>query len=99
MTRGANDEAEVVYSQAFDDFSQSAALLVGINAARNAHSCRSRGEDQVAPRDRDIRGDARALGADRLLGDLNYDILAFAQDGFDLWGIARAAKATPVPIA
>ena len=38
---------------------------------------------QVAPRQRNVRGDARALGADRLLGNLDQDLLAFLQQFLD----------------
>src|SRR5579872_7154530 len=43
----------------------------------------SRHVDHVAPRQRDVRCDARALWAERLLGDLNDDFLAFFQQVAD----------------
>ena len=47
--------------------------------ARHAHVFERRHVDHVASRQRDVRGDARALLAQRLLGDLNDDLLAFLQ--------------------
>ena len=37
----------------------------------------------MATGDRDIRGDPRALGPDRGLGDLDYDFLALGEHGID----------------
>ena len=45
------------------------------------------------PGDRDVRGDARALGADRLLRDLDDDLLALAQQRVDLGRLAAVAVA------
>ena len=50
-----------------------------------------RHEHQVAARQRDVRGDARALGAERLLEHLDHDLLALVQPLLD----RRAAHAPP----
>ena len=47
--------------------------------ARDADVVDGRHVDQEAAGQRDVRGDARALLAQRLLGDLNDDLLAFLQ--------------------
>jgi len=52
----------------------------------------------MATRDRNVGGDPSALAADRLLGDLDDDLLAFAEQGVDIRrrlsaAVARAASA------
>ena len=60
-----------------------------------------RHEDQEAARHRDVRGEPRPLGAERLLDDLDEDLLPFLQQVFDLRlrliaiPIAVAAAAIP----
>ena len=59
-------------------FSRSA-LVVGGDLARHADVIDRGHVNQEAARQRDVRGDAGALLAERLLGDLNDDFLALAQ--------------------
>src|SRR5262245_54321107 len=59
------------------------ALAVALDAARDADVAGLRHVDDVAPGQRDEGGDARALGAERLLGDLHEDVLAAAQHLLD----------------
>ncbi len=53
-------------------------------------------EHEVTPRDRDVRGDARALRADRLLGDLHHDLLALAHQRLDRRRTPVASAALPI---
>src|ERR1017187_657500 len=55
------------------------AFVVARNLPRHADVIHGRHVDQEAAGQRDVRGDARALGAEWLLGDLNDDFLPFLQ--------------------
>ncbi len=61
------------------DALQPQALLVAGDLARDAGVLERRHVDHVAARQRDVGSDARALGSERLLGDLDNDLLAFLQ--------------------
>ena len=77
---GAGDEsAHRTRPFALQNALQAQALFVARDLARDAHVFERRHVDHVAARQRDVRGDARALLAERLLGDLNDDFLAFLQ--------------------
>ncbi len=58
---------------------QAQAFFVAGDLARDAHVFERRHVDHVAAGQRDVRSDARAFLAQRLLGDLNDDLLAFFQ--------------------
>ena len=80
---------------------QALALFVGGDLARDADVVDRRHEDQEAAGQRDVGGDARAF-RDRLLGDLDEDLLARLQqfgDGRQIGhlrgGAAHAAAAFP----
>ena len=90
VTGCANDETEIFRSQAFDDLSQPPSLFVRSDAAGHADAARPRREHQVTSGNRNAGCDARALGANRLLGDLNDDLLAFAEHRVD----ARRSRAS-----
>ena len=47
--------------------------------------------------DRDVRGDPRALGADRVLGHLDHDLLPCLEQCLDLWRLAAVAPASAPP--
>ncbi len=77
---GANDEsAQAVFALAGDDALQALALLVGGDLARDADVVDRRHVDQEAAGQRDVAGDARALLADGLLGNLDQHLLPFLQ--------------------
>ncbi len=77
---GADDEAaQTVLALAGNDALQALALFVGVDLARDADMIDRRHVDQEAARQRDVAGDARALLADGLLGNLDQDFLAFLQ--------------------
>ena len=58
---------------------QAQALFVAGDFARNAGVFQRRHVDHVSSRQRDMGSNARALLAQRLLGDLNDDLLAFLE--------------------
>ena len=67
-----------------NDALQPLPLFFGSDLARNARVVHRRHEDQETARQRDVAGDARAFLADRLLGDLHQNFLAFFQQISDL---------------
>ena len=58
---------------------QAQPFFIAGDLARNAHVFERRHVHHVAPRQRDVRSDARALLPQRLLGDLDDDLLAFLE--------------------
>src|SRR6185369_15711101 len=93
----APDEAALRGLHGLDRLAQPGPLLVGSDALGDADVI-DRGEvDDVAAGQRDVAGDPGALGADRLLGDLDEDLLPLADhlaDGGAL-GDARRLRARP----
>ena len=69
-------------------------FFVAGDLARHADVLERRHVDHVAAGQGDVRGDARALLAERLLGDLNDDLLAFAQQVADRAAAAALARAS-----
>ena len=106
---GADDDAAgeaVLLAELADDAAQAAALLARVDLARHADVVHGRHEDQEAARHGGVRGEPGALGAERLLGHLDDDLLAFLQQLFDLGlgallalAIAPAAAAPCPPLA
>ena len=85
LGHGADDEAArlVGRHQAGDLFAQRLALGLGLDALRDADMFFLRQIDQHAAGDGNLRGQAGALGADRILDDLDDDALALRKDAFD----------------
>ena len=84
---GADDDAAreaVLLAELADDAPQAAALLARLDLARHADVIDRRHEHEEPAGHRHVRGQARALRAERLLDDLDEDLLAFAQEVFDL---------------
>jgi hypothetical protein len=84
-----------------NDAAEAAALLPGVDLPRHADVVDRRHEHEEPPWHRRVGGEARALGAERLLGDLNDDLLPLFQELFDLRlgsliaiAVAPAAMAT-----
>ena len=75
------------------DALQADALFVGADLARHADVIDGRHVDQEAAGQGNVRGDAGALLSQRLLGDLDDDLLAFAQQ------IADGGRGRLSPIA
>jgi len=92
---GAPSAAALVNQNAL----QALALFIGLDLAADADVGDGGHEDQEASGQGDVRGDARALLGDRLLGDLNQYLLAGFQEVADdgqvggLRGAARHATA------
>ena len=93
---GADDEARAGRAHRLDDVAQPPALLVRGDAPRDADVVDRRHEHQVTARQRDVAGGARALGADRLLRDLDDDLLPFLQQVFDARAAAGARRVGPL---
>ena len=97
---GANDEAAgCVALFAEKNLFQAAALAVGLDLARDAGVVDRRHEDEEAAGKRDVRGDARALLGDGLLGDLNENLLTGLEqltDGRKIGGLHGAAATAAV---
>ena len=81
---GAHDEAGARGAQALDGVAQAAALLLVADAAADADVIDGRHEDEVPAGNGDVRGDARALGADGILRDLHQHFLADLEQILDL---------------
>ncbi len=76
LGHGADDEAGAGRAQAVDDLAQPPPLLLVADAAADADVIHRRHEHQVPAGNRDVRGEAGALGADGVLGDLDHHLLA-----------------------
>ena len=106
---GADDHAAgeaVLLAELADDAAQARALFARFDLARHADVVDRRHEHQEPARHRHVRGQPRALGAERLLDDLDEDLLAFLQQVFDLGlGLvaiaiaAREPRVAPAPSA
>ena len=84
--RGADDDAAaeaVLFAELLDDAAQAVALVARLDLAGDADVVDGRHEDEKPARQRRMRRQTRALGAQRLLGDLDDDFLAFLQELFD----------------
>ena len=95
--RGADDDAAaeaVLLAELLDDAAQAVALVARVDLAGDADVVDRRHEDEKAAGQRGVRRQPRALGAQRLFGDLDDDLLAFLQELFDFrLGPALAAPA------
>ena len=79
---GADDESARGFAALVDENALEAmALFVGGDLAADADVGDGGHEDQEAAGERDVRGDARALLGDGLLGDLDQDLLAGLRAG------------------
>ena len=77
---GAGDESACRSGTAsLQDALQAQTFLVARDLARDAHVLERRHIHHVAARQGDVRGDARALLPQRLLGDLDDDLLPFLE--------------------
>ena len=88
----ADDEPALGRALGFDDRPQPVALGRVLDPARDADVARARHADEIAAGKRDVRSDAGPLGAHRLLGHLDEDLLALLDpflDGPELRGGGR----------
>ena len=94
LSGGTHDESAVtVFTLALDDSLQPQALFVGSDLTRDASVIHGRHVHQKTSRQGDMAGDARALLADRLFGDLYQDFLAFLQQVGDQRQVLRLSAA------
>ena len=103
---GADDDAAgeaVLLAELLDDAAQAGPLVARFDLARDADVIDRRHEDQEAPRHGDVRGEPGALGAERLLDDLDEDFLPFLEQVLDadfgaflVVAASRASRAVPI---
>jgi hypothetical protein len=86
----ADDEAGARRAHLVDQLAQALALALAGDPPRDADVADRRHEHDVAARQRDVRGDARALAGDRVLDDLDQDLLAGADQLGDVGVLAGA---------
>ncbi len=84
LRNGPHDEPAAGRPQPLDKAAQALLLLFVLDAPRDADVIDRRHEHEVASRQGDVRGDAGALGADRLLGHLHQDLLTLLQQLLDM---------------
>jgi hypothetical protein len=94
LSRGANDHPALAEVDLLRGSAQTVALLV-LEPARDADALSLRHVHEVAPRDRELHRQARALGLQRVLDRLDQDLLAGLQELRDALALAAAAAATP----
>ena len=80
----------VLFAELPDDAAEARALFARLDLARDADVIDRRHEDEEAPGHGDVRGEPRAFGAQRLLDDLDEDLLPFFQQVFDAAPAAAA---------
>src|SRR5262249_14429445 len=100
---GADDDPAgeaVRLAELADDAAGPAALRPSLDLAGHADVVHGRHEHEDPSRHGHVRGEPRAFGAERLLDDLDEDLLSFLEELFDLLlrAIARAL-APPLPSA
>ena len=93
---GADDEAEVGGLDAPHQPLQAVALLLVLDPAADADLVGEGHQHHVPARQRHFRGEARALGADGLLGDLHQHVLAGAHHVGDLAALVDVGLQRPV---
>ena len=92
VRRGADDRAAAAEVELLGLLAQAVALLV-LEPARDADALAGRRVDHVAAGDRELHREPRALGLERVLDDLDDDLLARRQQIGDPRGRAGAAPA------
>ena len=91
LGRGADDRAAAAEVELLGLLAQALALLV-LEPPRDADALAGRGVDHVAAGDRDLHREPRALGLERVLDDLDDDLLPRGQEVGDARaGLAAAA--------
>ena len=90
LGHGAHNQAYARRNQAFGQRLEAAALLVGMNLLRHRHIVSERNQDQKTPGHGYVRGNAAALGRNRLLDYLDQNPLIGFQGFFRRRGGAAA---------
>ncbi len=91
---GADDHAALAHVDLLGGAPHAVALLV-LEPARHADALALRHVHEVAPRDRELHRQARALRLQRVLDRLDQDLLAGLQELGDALALAGAAAAAP----
>ena len=94
---GTDDEAGVLLDEPTEDVLESSPLVLG-QLARDAGQVTAGRVDDVAARNRDVVGQPRSLGADRILGDLDQDRLPGLEHLLHLAGFAVHAEGIPIDL-
>ncbi len=90
---GAHDVAQsAAVHQPRHDRLQPRPLVLVLDARRHPDHARIGQQHQVAGRNRDLRGQARAFAADRVLDHLHHDFLALVHQRGDRWGRLRRRR-------
>ena len=97
LRHGADDEAGARRAEAVDGLPEAPPLLLVGDPPADAHVVDGGHEDQVPAGDADVRGEAGALGADGVLGDLDHHLLADLQEVLDA-GVAAGTGLLLAPI-
>ena len=92
LGRGAHDGAAAAEVDLAGSLAQPVALLV-VEPARHAHALALGHVHEVAARDRELHGQARALGLERVLDRLDQDLLARLQHLADPLALGPAGAA------
>src|SRR5262249_37519004 len=96
----AHDHAHALGDvERLQDALQAPALALVVDLAAHARTLERRHEHEVAPGDRDVGRQGRALVADRVLGDLDRDHLALLEQLVDGKAHARAVTDAARPAA
>ena len=90
MRRGPDDRAAAAQIELLGLLAQTVALLV-LQAPRDADALARGREDHVAPGDRQLHREPRALGLERVLDDLDDDLLPGLEQIGDAGAVAAAA--------
>ena len=90
LGHGPDDEAGPLRAHPVHDLAEPAPLAVLLDAARDADVIDGRHEDEVPAGERDVARDAGALRPDRILRDLDDDLLALLQQVLDVLRLLRA---------
>ena len=94
---GADDHAGVGRNHLAQNLFETLALGIG-QLATDAGGRRPRHVDQITPGQRDLGGQARAFVADRILADLDDDVVAGLERLFDLAGGSAQTGSLPVDL-
>jgi hypothetical protein len=88
---GAHDESRVLSGEhtGLHRGAQALALAFILDPGRDAHSMAFRHVHQVTRRQRDVRGEPRTLGPQRILHDLDQDLVAFRDQRANVVGARR----------
>src|SRR3954452_16994697 len=92
-----NKSAMSVFTLALNDALQALALFFGSNLARYPGVIHGGHVDQEASGQRNVAGDSSALFADRLLGNLDQNLLPFLEQVGDQRHVLLLVAARPAP--